>query len=207
MPIAPLRSAPLGWLKLILGLALLALIVAPTTSVAAPPPPPVPQLDTATATGTAIIGGATQDINIDVHSGPSGEDPGGSAGMSGFVEIRGEIFPAQLGGTPTCLQVTGSTAVIGIDNAIELIGDAFVVPYGPVKFTLEDHGGSGLDRFGFAGGSSDCSTPGGTVPLNGRAVVFDAQPLPTSKAQCLNGGWQSAGFENLGLCIRFVTHG
>lgn len=32
-------------------------------------------------------------------------------------------------------------------------------------------------------------------------------PGPTTKAQCKNGGWQSFGFRNQGLCIQFVNTG
>jgi hypothetical protein len=39
---------------------------------------------------------------------------------------------------------------------------------------------------------------------SGDIVVHDAQALPTSKAQCRNGGWAEFGFKNQGQCIRFV---
>jgi hypothetical protein len=40
-------------------------------------------------------------------------------------------------------------------------------------------------------------------------VVADAQPLPTSKDQCKNGGWRNYGstFKNQGQCVAFVQHG
>ena len=38
----------------------------------------------------------------------------------------------------------------------------------------------------------------------GRAVVFDAPPLPTSKEQCKHGGWQRLGFKDQGQCVAFV---
>ena len=37
-------------------------------------------------------------------------------------------------------------------------------------------------------------------------MVFDAKPLPTTKEQCMNGGWKQIGFANQGLCIAFVNH-
>ena len=39
-------------------------------------------------------------------------------------------------------------------------------------------------------------------------TVTDAPALPTSKSQCLNGGWRSfPQFKNQGQCIVFVNHG
>jgi hypothetical protein len=40
-------------------------------------------------------------------------------------------------------------------------------------------------------------------------VVVDAQPLPTSKDQCKNGGWRGFGdtFKNQGQCVAFVERG
>jgi hypothetical protein len=32
-------------------------------------------------------------------------------------------------------------------------------------------------------------------------------PLPTSKAQCMNGGWKTYGFKNQGQCVSFVNTG
>lgn len=52
---------------------------------------------------------------------------------------------------------------------------------------------------------SDCSLPfdGGVARLtNGRALAFDAPVLPTSKAQCKNGGWRNfPQFKNQGQCV------
>ena len=61
-------------------------------------------------------------------------------------------------------------------------------------------------------GPDDC-TPDGVseqpLPLtSGDLVVTDVQPLPTSKAQCKNGGWSSfPGFKNQGDCVSFVATG
>ena len=41
---------------------------------------------------------------------------------------------------------------------------------------------------------------------NGDIAVVDAPPAPTTKAQCMNGGWQQLGFANQGKCIAFVNH-
>jgi hypothetical protein len=45
-------------------------------------------------------------------------------------------------------------------------------------------------------------------PLSsGDITVVDAQPPPTTKAQCMNGGWKQLGFANQGQCIAFVERG
>ena len=65
-------------LKLILNMAIVGGALAlPSVSSAEPPPPP--QLDTATATGSSNgdAGSTFSNIQIDAHSGPSGENPGG----------------------------------------------------------------------------------------------------------------------------------
>jgi len=51
-----------------------------------------------------------------------------------------------------------------------------------------------------------------SVPLfpvrRGGHTVTDAQPVPTTKDQCKNGGWRSFGaFKNQGDCVSFVATG
>ena len=42
----------------------------------------------------------------------------------------------------------------------------------------------------------------------GDIVVIDAPPLPTTKAQCKNGGWRNFGvFKDQGDCVSFVATG
>jgi len=58
----------------------------------------------------------------------------------------------------------------------------------------------------------DCSPligpPVSSDVSSGDFVVTDATPLPTSKDQCKNGGWQTYGvFRNQGDCISFVATG
>jgi hypothetical protein len=38
-------------------------------------------------------------------------------------------------------------------------------------------------------------------------VLLPTSPLPTSKDQCKNGGWEDFGFKNQGQCIKFVNTG
>ena len=74
-----------------------------------------------------------------------------------------------------------------------------------------DNGGNGADTINSRPSTSpsDCSQPfTGTTGTftNGRAVVFDAPVLPTSKDQCKNGGWRNyPGFKNQGQCVSFVA--
>jgi hypothetical protein len=200
-------------LKLILTTAIVGVALAlPSMASAAPPPPPPPQLDTATATGSIGSGiGSTFNIQLEAHSGPSGENPGGFASFHTIVQIQVMGHTADvdvpINGPVTCLNVTGNTAVIKID-ATALFGFSL----GVVELELVDNGGSGSDLFSVqrlpSSSPTDCS--GGTADagqLDGRAVVFDAKPLPTSTDQCKNGGWQQIGFKNEGLCIAFVNHG
>jgi hypothetical protein len=43
---------------------------------------------------------------------------------------------------------------------------------------------------------------------SGSVVVTDAQPVPTSKDECKNGGWRDhSGFENQGDCVSLVATG
>jgi hypothetical protein len=201
-------------LKLILTTAIVGVALAlPSVSSAAPPPPPPPQLDTATATGSiGSVGsvGSVFNIQVDAHSGPSGENPGGLASMDTIVQIQvGSVtrdVDVRISGSVTCLNVTGNTAVIKIDAT-----EPF--PLGVVEIDLVDNGGSGSDLFGVLrplppSSPTDCSAGTATaVPLDGRAVVFDAKPLPTTKEQCMNGGWKQIGFANQGLCLAFVERG
>jgi hypothetical protein len=57
--------------------------------------------------------------------------------------------------------------------------------------------------------ATDCSpfdNSGLTEKLaNGRAVVVDAQPLPTSTRECRHGGFAKFGFKSEGRCIVFVV--
>jgi hypothetical protein len=202
-------------LKLILTAAIIGTILAlPTVSgAAAPPPPPSPQLDTATATGSVGggIGGFTN-IRVDAHSGPSGENPGGFASFDTTVQLQVGSQTLDLdvavSGPVTCLNVTGNAAVIKIDGTLLVSNGAEF--FNTVEIDLIDNGGSGSDLFSTAVGGAPADCSGGPVfgsPLDGRAVVFDAKPLPTTKEQCMNGGWKQIGFINEGLCIAFVERG
>jgi hypothetical protein len=196
-------SARPNRLWLVVGFALAAGALFSAAGVDAAPPPPTQQLDSVVATGTNSYGA----VRADVSSGPSGENPSGGVAIGGTVEIHGEVLPAVLYGPATCLNVSGNTAVIKFDATLDVAGATFA--FGIVRVTLQDNGGSGLDMFGsYTGYDPDptiCSSPGGMAPLDGRAAIFDAQPLPTSKDECRPGAWAGFGFKNLGQCISYVN--
>ena len=197
-------------LKLILTTAIVGTALAvPSISNAAPPPPPPTFLDTAKASGDNLVldDFSAFDIDVDAFSGPSGEDPGGHVSF-GFNPLFG-VEPVT--GPVTCLEVTGNTAVMTV------VGPFPSFPAFPA-FTVKvvDNGGSGLDRFQYFpippenSQYLDCRANPPTDfggPLIGRAEVFDSPPPPTSKRQCMHGGFAQFGFRSEGQCIAFVNHG
>ncbi len=190
---------------LVLLIAIFATVIVPAGATASQPPAGS-QMDTATATGNNLIidDFSSTEIEIDAHSGPSGENPGGHVSF-----VAGGILP--ISGPVDCLDVSGNTAVMTVAGPFPSAPGftAFVV-------RLVDNGGSGLDRFeNFPDDPEvpepiDCrdySTPFFGGSLIGRAVVTDVDPsvsLPTSKKQCRHGGWAQFGFKNKRRCIRFV---
>ena len=195
-------------LKLILTTAIVGVVLAlPSISSAAPPAPTF--LDTAKASGDNLVldDFSAFDIDVDAFSGPSGEDPGGHVSF-GFNPLFG-VEPVT--GPVTCLEVTGNTAVMTV------VGPFPSFPAFPA-FTVKvvDNGGSGLDRFQYFpippenSQYLDCRANPPTDfggPLIGRAEVFDSPPPPTSKRQCMHGGFAQFGFRSEGQCIAFVNHG
>jgi hypothetical protein len=108
-------------------------------------------------------------------------------------------------GTPA----SPATAVLNFQDTIG--------PFSGSLLTLElvDNGGNGADIIqalhpGGIRAPTDCS-PLVAVPseflTQGRATVFDAPLLPSTKAQCKNGGWRNYGamFKNQGQCVAFVS--
>jgi hypothetical protein len=204
------RCASLRRLRAALGLALMALVFAPSASGSV-------QLDTVTATGGGPVSGlplpaAYSNINITAQSGPSGQNPSGTASFT--------IGPFNLSGSVTCLTVTGpdrgagapgspTTAVLNFINTTPGVFFGSVVTVKSV-----DNGGNGSDIFDTGPvnrAPTDCSLPFSSTPgtlTQGRAVVFDAPLLPTSKDQCKSGGWRNyPQFKNQGDCVSFVENG
>jgi hypothetical protein len=204
-----LRSGSSRRLAVVLGLALMWLVFAPSASGAAP-------LDTMTVTGSGEYASPgiapISAINIHAQSETSGQNPSGSVQftVAGSIRVSGPV---------TCLSVTGpdqgggtstapTTAILGFDDQTFL--------HAIETFQIVDNGGNGADTMSAVsiGGRapSDCSpaVPPVGPPLtltNGRAVVFDAPVLPTSKDQCKNGGYAQFGFKNQGQCVAFVERG
>jgi hypothetical protein len=206
----------------LLGLALIGLVFAPSASGAA-------QLDTATATGSTgpvdpplehpIFGRAALfDIDIDAHSGASGQDPGGTASFTLGSPSYG--IGLSYSGSVTCLSVTGpglggGTATAPTTALLRFQDSASGVL---VVVRLVDNGGNGADTMGFAQGSAPTPTgcslsefsagPETGTLTNGRAVVFDAPPVPASKDECKGGEWRNfPQFKNQGDCVSFVETG
>ena len=183
-----------------LAVVVLAVAFAPAGA-AAKPPAPEQQRDTATATGAnlSLDNFSASAIDVDASSGPSGEDPQGTASFA--------VLGFHFSGPISCLKVTGNVAILEIDGPL-LLGVLSMI------IRLTDNGGDGRDRFEYypvlpeVGQDFDCQTgaPGWFGgPLIGRAVVVDSPPGPGSKADCRNGGWARFGFKNQGLCVGAVA--
>jgi hypothetical protein len=158
-----------------------------------------PAQDSVVASG---FSGIFTNIDTNVTSGPSGENPAGQAA----ADAVGERF---VSASITCLSVSGNTAVVGGSLQPNSLGFAGFVQ------TLVDNGPASaeLDEFN-AVGTSDvptvCPSPSPFIQLlfGGDIVVVDAPPLPSSTEQCKNGGWRDFGvFKNQGDCVSFVATG
>jgi hypothetical protein len=197
---------PLWRLTAVLGLALMGLVFAPGASAA-------PLLDTVNVTGSTSDGFVTN-INISAHGGTSGQNPSGTASATENLTNP----PMQVSGPVTCLSVTGPDRGAGTSAApttATLNVQTFTFA-GVIKVMVVDKGGNGGDEFlfdaTFSGPPTDCSPISPQAPLAtlfpGRAVVFDAPVLPTSKDQCKDGGWKNfPQFKNQGDCVSFVEKG
>jgi hypothetical protein len=170
-----------------------------------------PGQDSLEVTGaTSDVFGATifyRDIDVRAVSGPSGENATGRAFF--FVQFVNDAIRvgSETEDNVSCLAVTGSSAVL-----------RFLGPFGGsviVKAVDNGPANSGLDEFlavNDLGNPADCvwrDTQNRLQPLtSGDVTVRDAQPFPTSKDQCRNGGWRTyAVFKNQGDCVSFVATG
>ncbi len=163
--------------------------------------------DATVFTGDSVVGSGTTGggfdvtFDIDAHSGPAGENPTGTAGLERvsfpFTSLRGRV---------TCLNVTGNRAVIGVENSLgsEPAAGALFEVWGGPGDTL---GVEFLDAV-----PTVCPAPLDLFPnpvALGEIEVSNAQPVPSSKDQCKNGGWRNYGttFKNQGQCVAFVQRG
>ena len=152
------------------------------------------------AIGTGNTGFAGFSFDFSAQSGPSGENPSGEA----FVGCCGDLPFITVDGPVTCLAVSGNRAVIGVQNTTGTAGNDYA------EMVVVDGGpGGAQDSFtaalvGLA--PPDCVSGFTGGPITGDITVLDAPPLPTSPAQCKNGGWRNyPGFRNQGQCVSFVA--
>jgi hypothetical protein len=153
-----------------------------------------PAGDSVTGSGTA--GETRADVfgfQIDAHSGPSGENPTGSAHIT-----PGEIGQP-FGGPITCLAVRANVATFNFEAQPGSTSVAtFVATDSPAG-----------DQVAYVGGGrapTDCSpvTNPPNQPLNGGdIVVTDAQP-PATYTQCRQAGWVGYGYASHAQCIDAV---
>ena len=130
---------------------------------------------------------------FDASSGPQGENPTGT--------VQNELLGT---GPVSCLSVQGNRAVIG----------TFFPEAGEFNFLIYVVDNGAADIIGLEAINAPvtvCPTPGGhegRFIVSGNLTVVDAQPFPTSKDQCKNGGWRNfPAFKNEGQCVKFVQHG
>jgi hypothetical protein len=177
--------------------AVLALTVGAATSAAQVPEDSVVGSGYAGTVGDWIF-------NLNVHSGPSGENPTGGAAVDAWASVEP---PIGVSGDATCLTVRGNQATIGID--VTASNPPGLAEGGLIEVT--DGGAEDTFHFALLGSPpAVCPGPtgGGLRVVAGNIVVTDAQPFPTSKTQCRNGGWRSfPGFKNQGDCVNFVATG
>jgi hypothetical protein len=170
--------------------------------------------------------GRTLVLNVDVESGPAGESPSGTLVLDEQGSTPGGSSRTET--HATCLSVTGRVAIIGVTGVHSHFGaTGFVVPIAGLVRVVDAGGpNSGADTIQVAftlGSESDPPLPGptscssfpGPFPTSlfpdftnrtGDLVVTDTRPLPTTKAQCQNGGWRTFGvFKNQGECVSFVA--
>jgi hypothetical protein len=166
-------------------------------------------------------------IDVDVESGPAGENPTGTvlAESIGLSPSGSRVLTAEA----TCLSVAGRTAIIGFTGSERNLGQPIDTPIEGLVRVLDAGGpNSGADtaeviwRPGDPSGPplpgpTSCSTFPGPFPTSpfflpeftnetGDLVVTDAPPLPTSKEQCKNDGWRNfPTFKNQGDCTSFVS--
>jgi len=150
--------------------------------------------------GSAATGAARDfaRFTFDVSSGPSGESPTGTVAIDSFFGLIGPL-------DVTCLSVGGNRAGMFAEAPPNTSGVTGLV------ISVEDNG-PGEDRIDWHTVSvvpADCPVPSQVFEstVSGDITVTDAQPLPTSKAQCKHGGWRTYGiFKNQGECVTFVRH-
>jgi hypothetical protein len=183
-------------------------LVLPTAAGAAPRRSAPAVFDTVDVSGSTS-NGFFQNIDIHAQASPDGTNVSGTV----LFDLGVPVFP--VGGPITCLRVTGPDLGSGTATSpTQAVINTQTTNFGIVTIELTDNGGGGRDvmrAIPIARAPDDCSPltspiyPTGVL-TTGRAVIFDAPLLPTSKDLCKNGGWARFGFRNQGQCIAFVNH-
>ena len=176
-----------------------------------------------------IICARRPSVDIDVESGPAGENPTGTVVLGSIGLTPGGSVTVTT--EATCLSVSGPVAIIGVTGTYRQGGVGFDAHLAGLLRVVDGGGpGSGADTVEVAYRTADisgpplpgpttCSTFPGTFAGDpfffpdftnetGDVVVTDTRPLPTTKDQCKNGGWRNfPDFKNQGECVSFVVHG
>lgn len=125
----------------------------------------------------------------------------------GTTDGQGFTFPSPL---PGCFETDQTDVGYDADNPGSTITTHLV---GPVCSSGNPPTVHGSGTFTITGGTGKYAgaTGGGTVTYDGASSTTVLQgtivlPLPTSKDQCKDGGWQNYdGFKNQGDCVSFVA--
>jgi hypothetical protein len=165
-------------------------------------------------------------LDVDVQSGPAGENPTGtvrldSVGLTpgGSVTVLTEA---------TCLSVRGRAAIAGVAGTYRQGGFGFEAHLAGLIRVVDGGEGAGADTVEFAyqrgdisgpplPGPTTCSTFPGTfgrdllffpdfTNATGDVVVTDTLPVPTSRDQCRHGAWQQLGYDSHQECVRAAEH-
>ena len=213
-------------LKLILTMAILGTALAlPAASSAAPPPPPptlsgesfhqdTPTITSSTCTETESRG------TFEASGTATGPYPGT------FQETGSYLVTADESGQVTSYDLTMSFTidsplgrVTGTKHSTNFGSScSFLVTDGPFTFNTDPSGFIDTDGYNVkiltaSGAFFDTglfqaflypSDLGGFTERFESQLAAPQQLLPTSKAQCKNGGWKQFGFKNQGQCIAFV---
>jgi hypothetical protein len=173
-----------------------------------------------------LPGAATITFTVDVHSGPSGENPAGTFTYDYLdPHFQGSFLDARV----TCLDVRGRRAILGVTGTIRLSGSVFFPEPPPAPFpaasyvSFADNGtfpGGGVEAVVDAMEPPDLTGPTSPVALTGCAdaalpepltpnvigelTVTDAPAAPRSKDDCKHGGFARFGFKNQGRCVASV---
>jgi hypothetical protein len=182
-------------LMLILIAAIVGVALAVPSASSAQLPPPPTQDSVSLTEGPGEFDGVPVVLGLNATSGRSGENPTGEV----ILAIAPNLIDV---GPVTCLAVSGNSATLNFESQV-LLGQI-------VTLQVVDDNPDTISIHVLGRAASDCSAPppGNINPLSsGDITVVDAQPLPTTKDQCMNGGWEQLGFANQGQCIAFVNHG